>query len=167
MHTDLRSVLLASAIALAMVAIIGALAADRLSREVTDARQETQIWTTYSLHPSLRAHDLKAAVHRGKARLTGSVAQHGQKQLAKEIALGVNGVNEVDNQIVVRAGRIPPRPASARSHASADSVAADSQRIVNEPRAREIDNAVAPADEAGQDISDSWITTPVEPGLVF
>lgn len=164
MHTDLRSVLLASAIALAMVAIIGALVADRLSREVTDARQETQIWTTYSLHPSLRAHDLKAAVHRGKARLTGSVAQDGQKQLAKEIALGVN---EVDNQIVVRAGRIPPRPASARGHASADSVAADSQRIVNEPKAREIDNPVAPADEAGQDISGSWITTPVEPGLVF
>lgn len=165
MHTDWRSVLPASAIALAMVAIIGALAADMLSREFTDIRQETQIWTTYSLHPSLRAHDIKAAVHRGKARLTGSVVQDVQRQLAKEIALGVNGVSEVDNQIVVRAGQIPL--ASARGHAAADSVAAGSQRIVKEPKAREIDNAVAPADEAGQDISDSWITTPVEPGLVF
>lgn len=167
MHTDWRSVLSASAIALAMVAIIGALAADRLSREFTDIRQETQIWTTYGLHPSLRAHDLEVAVHRGKVRLTGSVAQDVQKQLAREIALGVNGVDEVDNQIVVRAGRVSPEPASARDLGAADSVAAGSQRIVKEPKAREIDNAVAPADEAGQDISGRWITTSVEPGLVF
>lgn len=71
-------------------------------QDITDARQETQIWTTYALSPYLRANDLKVAVHEGKATLTGSVEEDVNKESAKQIALGVDGIKEVDNQIVVK-----------------------------------------------------------------
>jgi osmotically-inducible protein OsmY len=76
-------------------------------QDLVDARQETQIWTTYALSPYLRAHDLKVNVHNGKAVLTGTVDEDVNKELAKEIALGVDGVKDVDNQIVVKSDYVP------------------------------------------------------------
>ncbi len=70
-------------------------------QDLVEARQETQIWTTYALNPYLRASDLKVGVHDGKATLSGKVEDDVSKELAKEIALGVSGVKSVDNQIVV------------------------------------------------------------------
>jgi len=70
-------------------------------QDLLEARQETQIWTTYALSPYLRASDLKVQVRDGKATLSGRVEDDVSKELAKEIALGVSGVKSVDNQIVV------------------------------------------------------------------
>ena len=72
-------------------------------QDIIDARQETQIWTTYALSPYLRANDLKVSVHNGKATLAGNVDEEVSKDLAKEIALGVSCIKEVDNQIKVQA----------------------------------------------------------------
>lgn len=94
-------------LALALNAMSGMVAAETVSQEITDARQETQIWTTYALSPYLRAHDLKVSVHKGKATLTGTVEENVNKELAKEIALGVNGITDVDNQIMVKADYVP------------------------------------------------------------
>jgi osmotically-inducible protein OsmY len=63
--------------------------------------QEVQIWTTYALNPYLRANSLKVNVKNSKATLTGVVPESVNKDLAKEIALGVDGIKEVDNQIKV------------------------------------------------------------------
>ncbi len=90
-------------------------AADTVSQDVTEARQETQIWTTYALSPHLRANDLKVSVHAGKATLKGTVEESVSKDLAKQIALGVNGIKEVDNQIVVQPDYVPAKSATARS----------------------------------------------------
>lgn len=114
MHTNFRKSLIASGIALSMIS--GTAAADTLSQDVTEARQETQIWTTYALSPYLRASDIKVSVHGGKATLTGTVEEGVNKDLAKQIALGVNGVKEVDNQIVVQADYTPPAPSTTRSY---------------------------------------------------
>lgn len=76
-------------------------------QDIVDARQETQIWTTYALSPYLRAHDLKVQVRDGKAVLSGTVDEDVNKDLAKEIALGVDGIKDVDNQIVVKADYVP------------------------------------------------------------
>ncbi len=116
MYTQFRKSLFASSIALAMVAMSGAFAADTISQDVTEARQEIQIWTTYALSPYLRANDLKVSVHNGKATLTGIVEEDVNKDLAKQIALGVNGVKEVDNQIVVQADYAPPARSSERGY---------------------------------------------------
>ncbi len=115
MNKHSRNLKLASGIALAMFACGGAFAADTVSQEITEARQETQIWTTYALSPYLRANDLKVSVNDGEATLTGTVEDDVNKDLAKQIALGVSGIRTVDNQIVVKADYVAPKPASDRS----------------------------------------------------
>ncbi len=91
--------------------------ANAMSQSIADVRQETQIWTTFELNPYLRAHDIKVFVHDGTATLTGFVAEGVNKELAKLIALGVNGVTHVDNRIFVEADYIAPAPSAERSYA--------------------------------------------------
>ena len=67
------------------------------------------------MSPYLRANDLKVSVHDGKATLTGKVEESVNKDLAKQIALGVNGIKDVDNQIVIQADYTPPAQSSERS----------------------------------------------------
>jgi len=224
MFTQSRNSLLASGIALALSTMSGAAAADTLSQDVTEARQETQIWTTYVLNPHLRANDLKVSVDNGKATLTGTVEEDVNKDLAKAIALGVNGITEVDNQIVVKADYVPPKPTSARGYGemiddatisaavkskllwskhtdgltakvetqsgkvtlsgTADSSAAkdfagrlamntrgvvsvDNQLVVTGAKPTVVDSAKSSANEAGKDISDSWITTKVKSTFMY
>ena len=107
---------IASGIALVLLGTSGAATADTISQVITDARQETQIWSSYALSPYLRANDLKVTVHNGKATLTGTVEEDVNKDLAKQIAMGVDGVKDVDNQIVVRPDYAPPKRASTRGY---------------------------------------------------
>lgn len=81
--------------------------ADSTPKDITEARQEAQIWTTYALSPYLRANDLKVSVDDGKATLTGKVDEDVNKDLAKQIALGVTGIKDVDNNIEVLADYQP------------------------------------------------------------
>ncbi|HEX2585690.1 MAG TPA: BON domain-containing protein [Steroidobacteraceae bacterium] len=111
-----RKLLLATSIALALSAVSSVAGADTVSQDITNARQETQIWTTYALSPYLRANDIKVSVHDGKATLSGKVEEDVNKDLAKQIALGVDGIKDVDNQIVVEAGYVPARRSSTRSY---------------------------------------------------
>lgn len=115
MYTQFRKTVFASGLALALAGISGASAADTLGQDVTEARQETQIWTTYALSPYLRASDLKVSVNDGKATLTGTVEDDVNKDLAKQIALGVKGITAVDNQIVVQGDYVPPQPGTERA----------------------------------------------------
>jgi len=96
-----RNVLIATGVLAALAGSGTAFANATPSQEVIEARQESQIWTTYALSPYLRANDLKVSVHEGKATLTGFVAEDVNKDLAKQIALGVDGIKSVDNQIEV------------------------------------------------------------------
>ena len=89
------------------------------SQDVVNARQETQIWTTYALSPYLRANDLKVVVHDGKATLSGSVDEGINKELAREIALGVGGIKEVDNQITVASDYVASGTSTARNYGEA------------------------------------------------
>lgn len=100
MFKQSRNLLLAAGVA-AAIAGSNAYASTRPSQEVIEARQETQIWTTYALSPYLRANDLKVSVHDGKATLMGKVGEDVNKDLARQIALGVDGIKSVDNQIEV------------------------------------------------------------------
>jgi hyperosmotically inducible periplasmic protein len=115
MMTSFRKTLIASSIALTSFGIGGnALAADTMGQDMTEARQETQIWTTYALSPYLRANDLKVSVDNGKATLSGTVEEGVNKDLARQIALGVSGVTTVDNQIVVQPDYVAPTSSERR-----------------------------------------------------
>lgn len=99
-----------SAIALAVTALSGpAVAESTMAQDLTNARQESQIWTTFALSPYLRAMDISVSVNNGKAVLTGNVDEDVNKQLAKQIALGVDGIKEVDNRISVNADYKPQK----------------------------------------------------------
>lgn len=87
-------------------------AVNEQSQEVIDARQEAQIWTTYALSPYLRTNKLTVLVHGGKATLTGVVADDIDKDLAKQIALGVEGIDNVDNQITIDENYKPSKNAT-------------------------------------------------------
>jgi hyperosmotically inducible protein len=115
MKTLPRKHMIAAGIALWIAAVSTSTFAATASQEVTEARQETQIWTTYALSPYLRANDLKVTVHDGNATLTGKVDEDVNKELAKEIALGVSGIKEVDNQIEVQSDYVPA-PSTERSY---------------------------------------------------
>ena len=114
MNIQFRKLIIGWSIVL-MMAISNIAFADA-SQDVTDARQEAQIWTTYALSPYLRASDLNVSVKSGKATLTGTVEEDVNKDLAKQIALGVKGITEVDNQIVVQADYVPPARSSDRTY---------------------------------------------------
>lgn len=114
MYTPFRKIALAAAISLALISSSGSAYADS-AQEITNARQESQIWTSYALSPYLRADDIEVAVDNGKATLTGKVAEDVNKELATQIALSVKGVKEVDNQIVVLADYQPPARGAERS----------------------------------------------------
>ena len=105
---QIRKTLYATGLALALTTLAGPVAADTAGQNITEARQETQIWTTYALNPHLRAMDIKVSVQAGKATLSGKVEEDVSRDLAKQIALGVTGIKEVENLIVVQADYTPP-----------------------------------------------------------
>lgn len=109
MYNRFRKQTLISLVAIALITPSGAVFAAAVSQDVVEARQETQIWTTYALSPYLRAGNLKVVVKNGKATLTGNVEEDVNKDLAGQIALGVNGIKEIDNQIVVQADYKPAK----------------------------------------------------------
>ena len=91
--------------------------AELTTQDVVEARQETQIWTTFALSPYLRANEIKVTVDNGKAILTGRVLEDINKDLATQMALGVAGIKEVDNQITVEPQYVAPARSTERSYA--------------------------------------------------
>ena len=223
MRIQPRKLMIATGFALSIAAMSTTAIAATVSQEITDARQETQIWTTYALSPYLRASDLSVTVHEGKATLTGKVNEDVNKDLAKEIALGVTGIKEVDNQIVVL-GDFVPTPGAGRSYGeivddasistaikskliwskntvgqdtavttqagkvtlkgTADTAATkdlvgrmalntrgvtavSNQLVVTPAKPSVADKAKSASDDAGDEISDAWITTKVKSTLLY
>jgi len=117
MNACSRKLMLASGLALSLAAMGCDGMGGSNAQTVADARQEGQIWTTYALSPYLRANNIGVAVLKGKATLSGTVEEAVNKELATEIALGVEGITDVDNRIVVQADYVPPKSTTDRSYA--------------------------------------------------
>lgn len=73
---------------------------DKTGQNLLDARMESQILTTYKLSPYLRHDDITVTVEKGQATIAGRVESDANKELATEIAQGVNGINKVENTMV-------------------------------------------------------------------
>lgn len=118
MNKHRNSARLAAAMALSLGAALApigaslATTANDLSAEVGDARREAQIWTSYALSPHLRGFDISVDVSGNRAVLTGKVQDQIEKELAEQIALGVDGIARVDNQLTVdgNAQRVARKP---------------------------------------------------------
>jgi osmotically-inducible protein OsmY len=72
-----------------------------LSSQLTEARQEGSIWTAFALNRHLSPFKIDVDVENGSARLTGSVETSVERDLAEQVALGIEGVNKVDNQLQI------------------------------------------------------------------
>jgi hyperosmotically inducible protein len=101
MNTPIKNLILASGLTLAVVQFSDMTQADTLSQDMTEFSQSVQISTAYALSPFLRIHGLHVSVEGDKATLIGKVEGEVNKELAKQIALGVTGINEVDSQITL------------------------------------------------------------------
>lgn len=103
-------VLSAAILTLSIGGISATAFAQSASPEIAAARQESQIETTFELSPYLRGHDIDVDVLAGKATLTGRVDEDVTKDLAHQIALGVSGIESVDNQIEVASDVVRAMP---------------------------------------------------------
>ena len=102
MNNKLNKLLVASSLSLFLAGTNTAALAQPDSLEIKNARQESQIETTFALSPYLRAQDINVVVENDKATLTGIVDEKINKELAHQIALGVPGIASVDNNIEVK-----------------------------------------------------------------
>lgn len=71
------------------------------SRALSEARQEGSIWTAFALNRHLNPFAIDVDVESGSAKLTGKVESDVDRDLAEQIALGIEGVTKVDNQLTV------------------------------------------------------------------
>ncbi|WP_024328405.1 BON domain-containing protein [Thioalkalivibrio sp. ALR17-21] len=108
MNTTFRKLIIASGVALALGATSGAATEDSPSGNPSDIRLEERISTTYALDPHLQEGDITVSVEDGKATLTGTVPEDIHKEMAEQFARNVEGVTEVDNQLIVDAEYVPP-----------------------------------------------------------
>lgn len=72
-----------------------------VSAAVSEARKEGQIIGAYTLNRHLNPFEISVDVEGNTVTLTGEVEEAIDRELAEQIALGVNGVEKVDNRITV------------------------------------------------------------------
>lgn len=72
-----------------------------LTEQLAEARQEGSIWTAINLNRDLKPFRLSVDVEKGRAVLGGKVASEEQRELAGQVAMSVEGISAVDNQITV------------------------------------------------------------------
>ncbi len=103
MSSKLQQLIMATGVALALSPTNGAFAEKAISGTASDARLEARISTIFAFSPHLQAGDIAVSVRDGKATLTGTVPESINKELAEQFARNLEGVKEVDNQLVVDA----------------------------------------------------------------
>lgn len=75
--------------------------ADNVGDQLNEARLEGQLWAAYALNEHLSAFDIDIEVSQSEAILSGQVEEDVQKDLAEQVALGMDGIERVDNRIEV------------------------------------------------------------------
>lgn len=104
MH-KLKALALATATAgIIALSPMSAFAADAdTSRQLSEARQEGSVVTAITLNRHLNPFSIDVEVKDGTAVLTGEVESDVDRDLAEQVALSVDGVQKVDNQLTVDA----------------------------------------------------------------
>ncbi|WP_430389860.1 BON domain-containing protein [Dyella sp. 20L07] len=106
MNKTIRRLTMATGIAIALGAATVSMADDMkapttASEQIADARRESQISTAFSVNPHLSGFDLSVTVAGNRAVLGGRVEDSVARDLAGQIALGVDGIKRVDNHIAI------------------------------------------------------------------
>lgn len=91
------------ALATATASLMGImpLAAHADDGDMAEARQEGSVWTAIALNRHLNPFEIDVDVENGVAKLTGEVENDVDRDLAEEVAMSIDGVTKVDNQLAV------------------------------------------------------------------
>lgn len=76
--------------------------ADQAGRAIDDAAITASVKGKYLVDDTLKGLDISVETEQGVVKLTGSVQSDAAKELATQIAQGVEGVVSVDNQLAVQ-----------------------------------------------------------------
>lgn len=94
-------VLALGSVLLATQPLVGQAEESSLTEQLAEARQEGSIWTAINLNRDLKPFKLSVDVEKGRAVLGGKVASEEQRELAAQVAMSIEGITAVDNQITV------------------------------------------------------------------
>ncbi|PTU74426.1 BON domain-containing protein [Pseudomonas mangrovi] len=111
MH-HLKSLALATTTALLLGGMPLTASAD--SADLREARQEGSIWTAITLNRHLNPFTIDVDVENGTAILSGSVESDIDRDLAEQVALGIDGIEKVDNRLKVDPATKPREAGSER-----------------------------------------------------
>lgn len=115
MH-QLKKLALATATAtlLGLTPLLAQAAEGDVSAQLKEARQEGSLWTAYALNRHLSPFTIDVDVEQGTAILTGTVESEVDRELAEQVALGIEGIQKVDNKLVID-GQYQPKASSEPS----------------------------------------------------
>lgn len=74
-----------------------------VSTQLSEVAKEGKVWGVIALNRHLNPFGINVDVKGGTATLTGSVESDIDRDLAEQLALGTDGINNVDNQLIVSA----------------------------------------------------------------
>ena len=113
-----RTTIAMAAAAMATLVSVAGVAASKsdtsMKQEVKDAWIDGKIETLYTVNRFINPFDIDTKVERGAVHLTGTVDSSMEKDLAGEIAKGVDGVASVDNDLRIVAPESRDAAANAR-----------------------------------------------------
>lgn len=101
MHLLKKLALITSTAAVLGGATLAQAAQNDLAGQLAEARQEGSIWTAFALNRHLSPFKLDVDVEQGTAILKGKVENEVDRELAERIALDIEGIDKVDNQLQV------------------------------------------------------------------
>ncbi|BBP80466.1 transporter [Pseudomonas sp. Pc102] len=102
-----RLVLMAVCSTLVVASPTRSLAREGVTQQVHEARQEGSVWTAFAFNRHLSPFSLNVDVEGSVATLTGTVENEVKRELAEQVALGIDGIETVDNRIRVDPGVRP------------------------------------------------------------
>lgn len=110
---QLKKLALATATAtlLGLTPLLAQAAEGDVSAQLKEARQEGSLWTAYALNRHLSPFTIDVDVEQGTAILTGTVESEVDRELAEQVALGIEGIQKVDNKLLVD-GQYQPKASS-------------------------------------------------------
>lgn len=116
MYTRYAQWLPPSLIALWLIGAASAVSAHEVAKHHIEAGQKVEIARAFEHSDYLYGNEIRISVYEGDVTLLGKVESAVNRDLAKQIALGVDGITSVDNRIAVDASYRPARLISQRSY---------------------------------------------------
>lgn len=118
MHTLKTLVLATASVGMFALTPLAVNAADSdVSQQLSEARQEGSIWTAMALNRHLNPFSIDSDVEHGTAILTGTVESSVERDLAEQVALSIEGIQKVDNQLKVDSN-VKPKTSDSTSLAN-------------------------------------------------